>query len=380
MLAGGGVKFEVGDQPWIREQLGGAPLGSALHDLVSGDQAGDQGNDQDQYGQKNATTLVAGKGLYAHTVSIIGRLSGRAGNMTLENMIRRIAGKLDHAGVFFGHGTDNALDEACWLVTAALDRDPAIQDRDLGLELDAGQIEAVEALLARRIETRKPLAYLVGHAWLAGLKFEINEHVLVPRSPLAELIVEGFEPWLQPDQLQRAADVGAGSGCLAIALAHYWPEVRVDALDISEPALELARRNVRVHGLKDRVECLQSDLLGAVAGRSYDLILANPPYVPTASMEHLPAEFRHEPRLGLEAGPDGLDLVRRLLVQVPEVLSDHGVLICEVGEAAEAMDALLGGHVELVWLEFARGGDGVFLLDAPACQMAARTLVAGAIE
>ena len=297
--------------------------------------------------------------------------------MTLEQMIRRVAGQLEKADVFFGHGTDNALDEACWLVTAALGRDPGIHDRDLGLGLEAGQVEAVEALLARRIETRRPLAYLIGHAWLAGLKFEVNEHVLVPRSPLAELIVDGFSPWLQSDALQRAVDVGTGSGCLAIALAHYWPGVRVDALDISEPALKLARRNAHAHGLQDRVECLHSDLLDAVTNRTYDLILANPPYVPRASMDNLPAEFGHEPSLGLEAGADGLDLVRRLLMQVPEVLSDHGVLICEVGEAAEAMEALLGEQVELVWLEFARGGDGVFLLDAPACRKAAQVVAAG---
>lgn len=297
--------------------------------------------------------------------------------MTLEQMIRQAADRLEKANVFFGHGTDNALDEACWLVTAALGREPQIHDRDLAIALDAGQVDDVEALLARRIETRKPLAYLVGHAWLAGLKFEVNEHVLVPRSPLAELVVGGFEPWLRPDQLQRAVDVGTGSGCLAIALAHHWPGLAVDALDISEAALELARRNARAHALEDRVECLQSDLLEAVYDRTYDLILANPPYVPRASMATLPEEFRHEPSLGLEAGSDGLDLVRRLLVQAPECLSEHGVLICEVGEAAEALDALLSEHVELIWLEFAHGGDGVFLLDAPACRIAARVVAAG---
>jgi ribosomal protein L3 glutamine methyltransferase len=292
--------------------------------------------------------------------------------MNLAMMIDRVAGQLDAAGVFFGHGTDNAVDEACWLVTAALGRDPDIADQDLGLELAADQVASIKGLIERRIETRKPLAYLVGHAWLAGLKFEINEHVLVPRSPLAELIVEGFEPWLPPGRLQRAVDVGTGSGCLAIALAHYHPQVRVDALDISDAALELARRNVRAHGLSDRVECLHSDLLSAVTDRSYDLILANPPYVPTTSMHDLPTEFTREPALGLEAGADGLDLVRRLLVQAPMVLSDHGVLICEVGEAAEALDDLLGEHLELIWLDFAHGGEGVFLLDAWGCSTAAR--------
>ncbi len=294
--------------------------------------------------------------------------------MNLAVMIDRVAAELDAAGVFFGHGTDNALDEACWLVTAALGRDPDIADQELDLELEADQVAKIRELLRRRVETRKPLAYLVGHAWLAGLKFEVNEHVLVPRSPLAELIVEGFEPWLPSDRMPRAVDVGTGSGCLAIALGHYHPGVRVDALDFSDEALDLARRNVRAHRLSDRVECLHSDLLSAVTDRSYDLILANPPYVPTTSMQNLPTEFTREPALGLEAGADGLDLVRRLLVQAPMVLSDHGVLICEVGEAAEALDNLLGGHVELIWLEFAHGGEGVFLLDAQGCREAARIL------
>ena len=294
--------------------------------------------------------------------------------MKLALMIDRVAGELDAAGVFFGHGTDNALDEAFWLVTAALGRDPDIADEDLGFELEAGQVAKISELLRRRIDTRKPLAYLIGHAWLAGLKFEVNEQVLVPRSPLAELIVEGFEPWLPSDRLRRAVDVGTGSGCLAIALAHYHPGVRVDALDVSDAALELARRNVRAHGLSDRVDCLHSDLLSAVIDRSYDLILANPPYVPTTSMQDLPTEFTREPALGLEAGADGLDLVRRLLVQAPMVLSDHGVLICEVGEAAEALDDLLGEHLELIWLDFAHGGEGVFLLDAQGCREAARVV------
>jgi len=294
--------------------------------------------------------------------------------MTFEQIIRQAAADMDAAGLFFGHGTDNALDESCWLASAALgmapDFDPGELDRELGVE-EQGRITE---LLDQRIKTRKPLAYLLGEAWLAGLKFEVNEDVLVPRSPLAELIVDGFEPWLTKETLHTAVDVGTGSGCLAIALARHWPEVRVDALDISPAALRLAERNVRAHGVSDRVVCLHSDLLSAVSGRKYDLILANPPYVPTASMSELPAEFGHEPVLGLEAGADGLDLVRRLLASAPNHLTDHGILICEVGEVAAAMQALLGDELELVWLEFVHGGDGVFLLDRPACVEAARLI------
>jgi ribosomal protein L3 glutamine methyltransferase len=282
---------------------------------------------------------------------------------------------MEEAGVSFGHGTDNAVDEACWLASAVLAWPP---DFDAGLFsylLDADELDRLDRLLAQRIETRQPLAYLIGEAWLAGLSFEVNDQVLVPRSPLAELIVDGFEPWLSEHRLQRAVDVGTGSGCLAIALAHHHPGVRVDALDVSSAALALARRNVARHDLGDRVEVIESDLLAAVQGRRYDLILSNPPYVPSASMTGLPREFDHEPRLGLEAGVDGLDCVRHLLKQAPAHLHEHGILVCEVGEAAQALEDLLAPEVEPIWLEFAHGGDGVFLLDHAACR-AAQALLA----
>jgi ribosomal protein L3 glutamine methyltransferase len=282
---------------------------------------------------------------------------------------------MEEAGVSFGHGTDNAVDEACWLASAVLAWPP---DFDAGLFsylLDADELDRLDRLLAQRIETRQPLAYLIGEAWLAGLSFEVNDQVLVPRSPLAELIVDGFEPWLSEHRLQRAVDVGTGSGCLAIALAHHHPGVRVDALDVSSGALALARRNVARHDLGDRVEVIESDLLAAVQGRRYDLILSNPPYVPSASMTGLPREFDHEPRLGLEAGVDGLDCVRHLLKQAPAHLHEHGILVCEVGEAAQALEDLLAPEVEPIWLEFAHGGDGVFLLDHAACR-AAQALLA----
>ncbi len=282
---------------------------------------------------------------------------------------------MEEAGVSFGHGTDNAVDEACWLASAVLAWPP---DFDAGLFsylLDADELDRLDRLLAQRIETRRPLAYLIGEAWLAGLSFEVNDQVLVPRSPLAELILDGFEPWLSEHRLQRAVDVGTGSGCLAIALAHHHPGVRVDALDVSSAALALARRNVARHDLGDRVEVIESDLLAAVQGRRYDLILSNPPYVPSASMTGLPREFDHEPRLGLEAGVDGLDCVRHLLKQAPAHLHEHGILVCEVGEAAQALEDLLAPEVEPIWLEFAHGGDGVFLLDHAACR-AAQALLA----
>ena len=294
--------------------------------------------------------------------------------MTLEEKIRDTARQMDEAGLYFGHGTDNAVDEACWLVSAAIGMAPDFGPDVYQQLLSAEQLRAVDDLLQRRIQTRQPLAYLLGHAWLAGLRFDVSSDVLVPRSPLAELILDGFEPWLDGEQLKTAVDVGTGSGCLAIALACHWPGVKVDAVDISDAALALAERNAQQHGVSDRVRCVRSDLLSALEGRQYDLILANPPYVPTASMVDLPDEFLHEPRLGLEAGADGLDLVRRLLVQAPQHLTAHGILICEVGEAAEALDTWLSPHVDLVWLEFQYGGDGVFLLDKAACERVAASV------
>ncbi|MDZ7713657.1 MAG: 50S ribosomal protein L3 N(5)-glutamine methyltransferase [Rhodovibrio sp.] len=286
---------------------------------------------------------------------------------TLEALIRTAADRMESAGLFFGHGTANALDEACWMASSVFGLPLDFDDSALSRAATAEERQRFEALLDDRIRTRQPLAYLLGQAWFAGLAFTVNEHVLVPRSPLAELIVEGFAPWVDPGRLRRVVDVGTGSGCLAVATAVYWPGVQVDAVDISREALVLARRNVEHHGVADRVEVIESDLLEALEGRRYDVILANPPYVPTASMETLPAEYRHEPRLGLEAGEDGLDLVRRLLDTAADHLEDDGILILEVGEAAEALESLLLERgIEFTWLEFEHGGDGVALIERDA--------------
>ncbi len=292
----------------------------------------------------------------------------------LAVLVQDAADRMEAAGVFFGHGTDNALDEACWMASHVLALPPDFGPEAFSLPVAEADRVRFDALLQQRIQTRQPLAYLIGESWFAGLKFRVNRSVLVPRSPLAELIVEGFEPWLPASRLRRAVDVGTGSGCIAVALAHYYPALEVDAVDLSAPALALANENVRAHGLPDRVRLVQSDLLEALSDQSYDLILANPPYVPEASMKTLPPEFGWEPRCGLVAGEDGLDLVWRLVVQSAQCLAPHGILICEVGEAAAALDAWLADEA-VTWLEFAHGGDGVFLLDRDACRRvaAART-------
>lgn len=291
---------------------------------------------------------------------------------SLETLVRSAAQRMDDAGLYFGHGTENAVDEACWLASHVLGLRPDFDESEFAHDVIEDDRVRFEALLQARIETRKPLAYLIGEAWFAGLRFCVNEQVLVPRSPLAELITEGFAPWLEPSAIKRAADVGTGSGCIAIALACHYPQLRVDALDISPSALALARQNVAAHGVADRVEVLHSDMLEAVSDRRYELILANPPYVPEGSMIALPPEYGWEPEIGLVAGTDGLDLVRRLLVQAADCLTADGLLVCEVGEAAAALDRWLA-DVPLTWLDFAHGGSGVFLLDRAGCrQVAAR--------
>lgn len=273
---------------------------------------------------------------------------------------------MDAAGLHFGHGTGNAFDEACWMAMHVLNLPPDFDSSVFEQVVEPPDRVRFEQLLAQRIATRKPMAYLIGEAWFAGLRFQVNGSVLVPRSPLAELIVEGFEPWLSADRLRRAVDVGTGSGCIAIALATYYEDVLVDAVDISAQALVVAAGNVRMHDLESRVRLHRSDLLQALAGQRYDLILANPPYVPEASMKTLPPEYGWEPERGLVAGADGLDLVRRLIIEAADLLEPHGVLICEVGEAAEAVDRWLS-DVAVTWLDFANGGDGVFLLDRSMC-------------
>jgi ribosomal protein L3 glutamine methyltransferase len=274
---------------------------------------------------------------------------------------------MDQAGLFFGHGTDNAFDEACWMASSVFGLAPDFGEMEAARVVNEEEQYRFKRLLADRIQTRRPLAYLLGQAWFAGLPFTVNESVLVPRSPLAEVILEGFAPWVEPEEVCRVVDVGTGSGCLAIAMAHYWPQVEVDAVDVSRDALALAARNAERHGVADRVQVIESDLLDNLDGKRYDVILANPPYVPTASMKKLPQEYRWEPKLGLEAGEDGLDLVRRLLDTAADHLEEGGVMVLEVGEAAEALDnLLLEFGIEFTWLDFEHGGDGVALIERGA--------------
>ena len=283
--------------------------------------------------------------------------------VTVRDVIQQGQQVLEDAGVYFGHGTDNALDEAAWLVSHAAGLPPDFQEAALDQVLTEAQYQQAMALLEKRVTTRLPAAYLLEEAWFAGHRFHVDARVLVPRSPIAELIQTQYRPWLTPDKIGAVLDLCTGSGCIAIATALALPEARVDATDLSRAALDVARINVEAHGLQDRVALIESSLFDALAGRRYDLIVSNPPYVDARDMAALPEEYRHEPALGLAAGDDGLALVIPMLQQAAEFLNPEGVLIVEVGNSAAALQARFP-QVPFTWLEFSHGGEGVFLLEA----------------
>ena len=286
------------------------------------------------------------------------RLARRA---TVGELIERGARRLRRARVFFGHGTDNARDEAAALVLHALTLPPQGGRACYRRRVSAAAQQAVQALLRRRIKERLPAAYLTGISFFAGLPFRVDARVLVPRSPLAELIERGFAPWTEPARIRRVLDLGTGSGCIAIATARALPRARVDAADISAAALEVARANVRLHRLQRRVRVLPSDHFRALGGRTYDIIVTNPPYVGARELRSLPAEYRHEPSVALAAGRSGLDSVRIILREAARHLRARGLLVVEVGNTERAVRRAFP-RLPFVWLEFTRGGGGVFLL------------------
>ncbi|MGH8298194.1 MAG: 50S ribosomal protein L3 N(5)-glutamine methyltransferase [Steroidobacteraceae bacterium] len=282
---------------------------------------------------------------------------------TVLALIERGARRLRRAGVFFGHGTDNAWDDSAALVLHAL-RLPHSADRAIYLRrVGSRNIERVDALMRRRIAERIPAVYLTGETWFAGLALYVDPRALIPRSPIAELVERRFAPWIDARRVRRILDVGTGSGCIAIACAKALPRARVDAVDISPEALEVAATNVRRHRLGRRVRLIRSDHFSALPGERYDIIVANPPYVGRREMSGLPPEYRHEPRLALAAGRDGLDSVRVILRGASDHLRPRGLLIVEVGNTAAAVRRAFK-RLPFLWLEFERGGGGVFLLTA----------------
>jgi len=281
---------------------------------------------------------------------------------TIIDFIRYGASRFSAAGLTFGHSHDNPIDEATHLVLAALHLPPDLPPAYGTGKLVADERERVLGLIERRVSERVPVAYLVGETWFAGLKFKSDRRALVPRSPIAELIESGFAPWLDHRHVERALDVCTGSGCIGIAMAEYNPDWQVDIVDISPEALSLARENIVFQHMEDRVEAIESDLFAGVQGRRYDLIVSNPPYVTEDEYAAMPGEYRHEPKLGLTSGEDGLDLCLRMLDEAADYLTEDGLLIVEVGESERALAKLLP-QVPFVWIEFKVGAMGVFALE-----------------
>jgi ribosomal protein L3 glutamine methyltransferase len=285
--------------------------------------------------------------------------------LTVRDWLRWGTSRFNEAKLFFGHGCDNAYDEAAWLVLHALHLPPDRPDQIapwLDARLTHHERLAVLELLQQRIARRLPAAYLTHEAWQAGLRFYVDERVLIPRSYFADLLVEGFAPWIDdPDTVESALDLCTGSGCLAILMAHAFPHAQIDAADISKDALEVAKRNVADYDLKDRIRLAQGDLFAGLGKRRYDFILSNPPYVTAQAMRDLPPEYRHEPENALAAGDDGLDIVRRILAAAAKHLKPGGLLAIEVGHNREIVEAAFP-ELPLIWLDTESGEGKIFML------------------
>ncbi len=282
--------------------------------------------------------------------------------LTIRDYLRWATSRFNAAGIYYGHGTDNAWDEAVQLIMPSLhlpwDSPPDLLNARLTIEERRHLAHVVE----RRIDERIPAPYITGKAWFAGLEFFVDQRVLVPRSPLAELLDQEFQPWLSRYP-HRILDLCTGSGCIGIACATVFSDAEVVLSDISPEAIEVANRNVEFHHLSDQVTAVESDLFGGLKGQVFDLIVSNPPYVNCEDLSEMPAEYQAEPALALGSGDDGLDFTRRLLREAREYLSEEGVMIVEIGNSWPSLEAAFPA-VPFTWLEFECGGHGVFVLTA----------------
>ena len=291
---------------------------------------------------------------------------------TIRDMVRWAVSRFNEAGLFYGHGTESAWDEAMTLVLRSLHLPHDINPTVLDARLTTSERTQLQRLIQRRINERVPVPYLIHESWFAGLPYYVDERVLIPRSPIAEMIENEFHPWLQieTDDVRHILDLCTGSGCIAVACAKAFPEAEVDASDLSSDALTVAKTNVLRHNVENQVHLHQSNLFDALPQKKYDIIVSNPPYVDAEDMASLPNEYRHEPAMALEAGPKGLDFAIRIMQTATHYLTPKGILIVEVGNSEYAL-AEEFPEIPFMWIEFERGGGGVFLLTAQqleACQ------------
>ena len=282
--------------------------------------------------------------------------------ITVRDLLRFAVSRFNQANLFFGHGTTNAFDEAAYLILHTLHLPLDRLEPFLDARLLQEEVDSVVEILRRRVEDRLPAAYLTHEAWLGDLRFYVDERVIVPRSLIAELLREQLQPWVEdPEAITSGLDMCTGSGCLAILMAHAFPNATIDAVDLSADALDVARRNVADYGLEDLLSLIRSDLFTALEGRRYDLIVSNPPYVNAPSMQTLPEEYLREPVSALASGEDGLDHVRTILSVAPKHLNTGGLLVVEIGHNRDALEAAFPA-LPFTWLETSGGDEHVFLL------------------
>ena len=283
---------------------------------------------------------------------------------TVRDLLRFALSRFNQAELSFGHGSANAYDEAAYLILHTLHLPLDLLEPFLDARLSAAEIDAVLNVIERRAGQRVPAAYITQEAWMHGFRFYVDERVIVPRSFIGELLQDGLQPYVEdPEQVGAVLELCTGSGCLAILAAHAFPNADIDAVDLSAPALEVATRNVTDYKLDDRVALFEGDLYAPLAERRYDVIISNPPYVNAASMQELPAEYKHEPDMALAGGADGMDIVRRIIAEARNWLTEDGVLVVEIGNERANVEAAFGG-LDLVWLSTSAGDDNVFLIQA----------------
>jgi ribosomal protein L3 glutamine methyltransferase len=283
---------------------------------------------------------------------------------TVRDLLRFAVSRFNQAELSFGHGSANAYDEAAYLILHTLHLPLDLLDPFLDARLSASEIDAVLNVIERRAGQRVPAAYITQEAWMHGFRFHVDERVIVPRSFIGELLQDGLQPYVEdPEQVSAVLELCTGSGCLAILAAHAFPNADIDAVDLSAPALEVATRNVADYHLDDRVALFEGDLYAPLAERRYDVIISNPPYVNATSMQELPAEYKHEPDMALAGGADGMDIVRRIIAEARNWLTEDGVLVVEIGNERANVEAAFGG-LDLVWLSTSAGDDNVFLIQA----------------